>query len=71
MAIASWGAGFKTWGEMFQTQAIFGLIGILGSNLVANLASNVLKTPPIVTETPVPKITTVVTTTEPKPEVPK
>lgn len=61
IAIGSWGVGFKTWGECVSTQAIFGLFGIMGSVVLANLGSNAFKKPPTITEVTTPS--TVVTTT--------
>lgn len=69
IAFGSWGAGFKTWSECFTTQGIFGLCGVMGSVLLANIAGNVLKKPPTITVTTEPKSTieTIVTTpVEPK-----
>jgi hypothetical protein len=63
VAICSWGLGFATWPEMFKPNAIFGLLGILGSLLLSNVTSNILKPVPTITETVEPKSQVTVTTT--------
>jgi hypothetical protein len=69
LALGGWGNGFQHWNELFATQAIFGLFGILGALLLANVTHNVWQTPPIMTEVTTPKTTTTVITSTPKEEV--
>jgi len=65
LAVCSWGAGFKTWPELLTTQAIFGLFGIIGGVLIANVGHNVFTTPPTITTTTTPKSTVETITTTP------
>jgi hypothetical protein len=64
LALAGWGGGFKTWPEMFTTQAVFGLMAILGALLSANAAHNIFAAKPTITSTtePASTVTTTVTT---------
>lgn len=67
VALCSWGLGFVEWADMCHPNAIFGLLGIIGSLLLSNVTSNVFKTPPTITETTSPTSQTVVTTTTTRP----
>jgi hypothetical protein len=72
MGIGGWIIGFQHWSEMLTPAAFGGLLGILGGILLANVTSNVLKTPPTITETTVPlSQVTVTTTTTTPPEASK
>lgn len=41
LALAGWGNGFERWSEMLSTQAVFGLLAIIGSLLLSNATKSI------------------------------